>query len=76
VKRYATPLAFKEALEARLRSAAATGGRDQNRLRMRVVMDRFATRVVAEFEDQVVLKGGVVLELRLAEARATRDLDL
>ena len=43
---------------------------------MRLVMDRFAARVAGEFGEDVVLKGGVVLELRLAEARATKDLDL
>ncbi len=76
MKRYATPMAFKEALEARLRSASNEAGRDQNRLRMRMVMDRFAARIALEYGDDVVLKGGVVLELRLAEARATKDLDL
>lgn len=74
--RYAKPAAFKEALEARLRAASRDTGRDQNRLRMRLVMDRLATRITGEFGDAVVLKGGVVLELRLAEARATKDLDL
>jgi hypothetical protein len=69
-------MAFKEALEARLRAASKSVGRDQNRLRMRMVMDRFAARVTLEYGDDVVLKGGVVLELRLAEARATKDLDL
>ncbi|MBW2256390.1 MAG: nucleotidyl transferase AbiEii/AbiGii toxin family protein [Deltaproteobacteria bacterium] len=43
---------------------------------MRLVMDRLAGRIAAEFGDEVVFKGGVVLELRLAEARATKDLDL
>jgi len=76
MKRYATPMAFKEALEARLRATSRSGGLDQNRLRMRLVMDRFAGRVVEEYGDDVVLKGGVVLELRLTEARATKDLDL
>lgn len=41
MKRYATPMAFKEALEARLRAASTRAGRDQNRVRMRLVMDRF-----------------------------------
>ncbi len=76
MKRYATPLAFKEALEARLRAASRSGGQEQNRLRMRLLMDRFAARVVHEYGEHVVLKGGVVLELRLSEARATKDLDL
>lgn len=76
MKRYNTPLAFKEALESRLRTAARDTGRDQNRLRMRLVMDRFAARVALEYGDDVVFKGGVVLELRLHEARSTKDLDM
>ena len=76
MSRYATPLSFKEALEARLRASSKVSGQEQNRLRMRLVIDRFAARVSAEFGDDVVLKGGVALELRLAEARATKDLDL
>ena len=69
-------MAFKEALEARLRAAAKTEKQDQNRLRMRLVMDRYAARVALEYGDDAVLKGGILLELRLQEARATKDLDL
>lgn len=76
MSRYATPLAFKEALEARLRRRAREQGRDVNRIRLRLAMERFAARLVREYGDGVVVKGGVVLELRLARARATRDLDL
>lgn len=76
MKRYLSPLAFKEALEARLRDASQRSGQEQNRLRMRLVMDRFAARVADEYREHAVLKGGVVLELRLSEARATKDLDL
>jgi hypothetical protein len=45
VKRYATPLAFREAVEFRLRAHARRESRDLNRLRMRLVMDRFAARI-------------------------------
>ena len=76
MSRYSTPMAFKEALEARLRAAAKTEKQDQNRLRMRLVMDRYAARVALEYGDDAVLKGGILLELRLQEARATKDLDL
>ena len=76
MSRYATPSAFKEALEARLRARAREAGHELNRLRMRLIMDRFAARVIAEYQEDVVLKGGVVLELRLAVARATKDLDM
>lgn len=76
MRNYATPVFFKEALEARLRRRAHDTGQDQNRFRMRLVMDRFAVRVTQEYGDDVVLKGGLVLELRLDRARSTKDLDL
>jgi hypothetical protein len=73
---YATPAAFKQALEARLRAEAAATRRDLARVRQLLVFERFLSRVFAAFGDNVVLKGGVVLELRLARARTTRDIDL
>ena len=74
-RRYTTPLAFKAALEARIARRAREQGRTVNRLRQRLVMERFAVRV-AETLDAVVLKGGLVMELRLDRARTTRDVDL
>jgi hypothetical protein len=40
------------------------------------VFDRFLARVAAVLGDTATLKGGLVLELRLARARATQDIDL
>jgi hypothetical protein len=70
---YATPVAFKEALEQRLRSA---GLADLSRRRQLLVFDRLLARVAAAFGDAAVLKGGVALELRLDRARTTKDVDL
>ena len=47
-----------------------------SRLRQRLLFERFLVRVFALLGDTVLLKGGVVLELRLSRARATRDVDL
>jgi hypothetical protein len=47
-----------------------------NRLRQRLIFDRFLVRVFAVLGESVLLKGGVVLELRLSRARATKDVDL
>jgi hypothetical protein len=41
-----------------------------------LVFDRFLARVVAVLGDAVLLKGGLVLELRLERARTTKDIDL
>jgi hypothetical protein len=72
---YSTPAAFKQALEQRLRAASSSGG-DFARRRQLLVFDRFLARVVAVLGDTVVLKGGLVLELRLERARTTNDVDL
>jgi hypothetical protein len=72
---YASPQAFKQALEQRLKTAS-NGGVDFARRRQLLVFDRFLARVVAVFGDAALLKGGLVLELRLERARATKDVDL
>lgn len=72
---FATPLAFKAALEARLRERAAAQGRSLNRVRQLPVMERFLARVFPAI-GSAVLKGGLVMELRLDRARATKDVDL
>jgi hypothetical protein len=41
-----------------------------------LIFDRFLARVVDVIGDAATLKGGLVLELRLERARATRDVDL
>ena len=73
--RYKTPTAFAQALEAHLRKQVRPG-RDLARLRQLLVFDRFLARLVAEFDDAIVLKGGLALELRLARARTTKDIDI
>jgi len=75
VRSYPSPEAFKQALEQRLRTATANGA-DVGRKRQLLIFDRFLARVVAELGDAATLKGGLVLELRLARARTTTDIDL
>lgn len=72
---YATPASFKAALEQRLKQASA-GGADLNRRRQLLVFDRFLARITRALGDAVMLKGGLVLELRLERARTTKDIDL
>lgn len=69
---YATPGAFRTALDARLR-------RDPRGLvfaRQRLVFERYLARLVLEFGDSLVLKGGLALVQRNAQARTTSDIDL
>ena len=75
MRAYASPQAFKQALEQRLKTASNSGV-DFARRRQLLVFDRFLARVVAVFGDTALLKGGLVLELRLERARATKDVDL
>ena len=74
-RHYATSLAFKQALEQRLRSSSLSGV-DFGRRRQLLVFDRFLARIIQIAGDAVILKGGLVLELRLARARTTKDIDL
>jgi len=73
---YATPAALRQALENRLQRQAETQGEDLVRLRRHVAFDRFLARVFFADDGPWALKGGYSLELRLKEARATRDIDL
>lgn len=72
---YASPEAFKQALEQRLRAATKTGA-DFARKRQLLVFDRLLARIVQVLGTAVTLKGGLVLELRLDRARTTKDIDL
>jgi hypothetical protein len=73
---YATPAAFKQALEQRLRTAVSLERVNLARRRQLLVFDRFLARVFAQLGERVCLKGGLVLELRLERARTTNDVDL
>jgi nucleotidyltransferase AbiEii toxin of type IV toxin-antitoxin system len=75
VTAYATAAAFKQALETRLRSSSSSGA-DFARRRQLLVFDRFLARVTRELGDSVMLKGGLVVELRVERARTTKDVDL
>ncbi|MFN0061783.1 MAG: nucleotidyl transferase AbiEii/AbiGii toxin family protein [Myxococcaceae bacterium] len=73
---YESPEAFKQALETRIRRAALARRMDIGRFRQLLVFDRFLSRVFIELGQRVLVKGGVVLELRLERARTTRGVDL
>lgn len=73
---YATPLAFKTAVEQRLRDEVSSSDMNLNRRRQLFVFDRYLARVFGVLGDAVVLKGGMVIEMRLERARTTKDIDL
>ncbi len=74
-REYSSAHTFKQALEQRLRTAAGTGI-SPARKRQLLVFERFLARIASSFGETMVLKGGLVLELRLERARTTMDVDL
>lgn len=75
-KSYRTPNAFKQALKTRIKARAKKSGRPFNRMLQIVLFERFLARVYAALGDAVILKGGFAMELRLARARTTKDIDM
>ncbi len=75
-KKYATPTAFRRALEDRLKQKAKKEELDLQRLMREVAFDRLLARLFARKDAAWILKGGYALELRMKEARATKDIDL
>lgn len=75
-KTYATPTAFRRALEDRLRLIAEKERLAIERLRREVAFDRLLARLFAGEKAPWVLKGGYALELRIKHARATKDIDM
>ncbi len=73
---YATASAFRIALETRLKAIAKEKGTDLQRLRRQVAFDRLLARLFQHRETPWVLKGGYALELRMNQARTTKDIDL
>jgi predicted nucleotidyltransferase component of viral defense system len=75
--RYASAHAFRQALEQRLKDAAAGNDARLVTARRRVLFYRLLARLASIAGDSWMLKGGLALDLRLPErARATRDVDL
>lgn len=75
-KKYATPTAFRRALEDRLKQKAKIEELNLQRLMREVSFDRLLARLFARKDAAWILKGGYALELRMKEARATKDIDL
>lgn len=75
-RRPQTPQAFKASLDSLVQAEARRTGRRQSSLRTLLVMERLLARIFAVAPDAFTLKGGLALELRLQNARTTRDIDL
>jgi Nucleotidyl transferase AbiEii toxin, Type IV TA system len=76
-KRYDNPEAFKQALMARLRSAATSRGLSLQDMQIKFLIERLLARLFADPNAPWLLKGGFAMELRYRpKARTTRDVDL
>ncbi len=75
-RKYASAVAFRVALEERLKKMAQEESLDLQRLRRQAAFDRLLCRLFANPDAPWLLKGGYAMELRLKAARTTRDIDL
>jgi len=73
---FRTATDFRKSLETRLKNIANTTGRPLQRLRKQVAFDRLLARLLSMDQPRFFLKGGYAMELRITEARATKDIDL
>jgi len=75
--KYATPGAFRTALERRLLTTAHEADLPVGRLRKLVVFERLLARLLIVAPGRWILKGALALDLRLgARSRTTKDMDL
>ncbi len=74
--KFKTATDFRKSLEARIQSIAKKNGQDLQSLRRKVAFDRLLARIFSRENSKFYLKGGYALEMRLAEARVTKDIDL
>lgn len=75
--RYHDAATFRQALEQRLKNAAAADSGRLARDRKRVCFERLLARLVVAAPGRWLLKGGFALDLRLDDrARSTRDVDI
>ncbi len=75
-RKYRTATGFRQGLEERLNDLAQSQGKDVMRLRRQLAFDRLLARMFDAPDSPWLLKGGYVMELRVKQARTTKDLDL
>ena len=75
-RKYTSAVAFRVALEDRLKKQAQEENINLQRLQRQVAFDRLLCRLFAAPDAPWLLKGGYAMELRVRMARATLDIDL
>lgn len=74
--RHKTAADFRKHLDSNLRMHSIKTGESIERLRRKVAFDRFLARIFTQKPSSFFLKGGYAMELRIVQARATKDMDL
>lgn len=67
---------FRKHLEKNLQTEFIKTGENIHRLRRKVAFDRLLARIFAQEPSSFFLKGGYAMELRITQARTTKDMDL
>ena len=75
-KEYLSAQNFRIALLERIKKLASNDGKTIQRLQRQVAYDRLLCRLFSGEAIPWILKGGHVMELRIHNSRATRDIDL
>lgn len=73
---FKTATDFRKSLEAKLQAISKKTNSDLQRLRRKVAFDRLLARIFSQEKSNFFLKGGYAMELRINQARATKDIDL
>lgn len=75
-RKYKKPADFRQALKVRIRRRARELDQPYNRVLQTMILERFTARVYDACAADVLLKGGLVMELRLRRPRTTKDVDI
>lgn len=77
MRQYASPAAFRDAVDERLRTYARRAGAPVLVVRRQAALERLMVRLVTVAPDRWALKGGLALDTRLGvRARSSLDMDL
>lgn len=76
MKKYTDAASFRRALEDRLNKISKKDAIDILRLRRDVAFSRFLSRLFSKSKSPWVLKGGYAMQLRIDQARTTKDVGL
>lgn len=76
IKKYGSATGMRMALEERLKKISKDEAIDIIKLRRHVSFDRLLARIFFSAPDDIIVKGGYAIELRLDYARTTKDVDI